>query len=255
MVPMISATATRERGDGDVVVDLAHRLGERPAVGEVHEAAVDRVEQAHAGREQDRQGQDRVPGQRERRRAAGEDQQADLGGGVEAEPEQHADRVHVPRLGDRLGGAAEEAVHEAAVVQVLLQLGLVVRRRGASRRNTPRICRQHDQVEDADDAAGTRRTRPCRSGPVTVCRPEESSSTWPASARTPTASRTHSTNTMVEWPRENQKPTETGPLAVGHQLAGGVVDRGDVVGVERVPHAQGVGGDAQPDAEHPVEPT
>ena len=31
----------RQPGDGDVVVDLAHRLGERPAVGEVHEAAVD----------------------------------------------------------------------------------------------------------------------------------------------------------------------------------------------------------------------
>ena len=28
---------------------------------------------------------------------------ADLGGGVEAEPEQQADRVHLPRLGDRLG--------------------------------------------------------------------------------------------------------------------------------------------------------
>ena len=40
----------REAGDGDVVEDLAHRLRERPAVGEVHERAVDRVEQRHARR-------------------------------------------------------------------------------------------------------------------------------------------------------------------------------------------------------------
>ena len=40
----------RQPGDGDVVVDLADRPGEGPAVGEVHEAAVDGVEQAHARR-------------------------------------------------------------------------------------------------------------------------------------------------------------------------------------------------------------
>src|SRR3954468_24706523 len=35
-----------QSGDREVVVDLAHRLGEGPAVGEVHERSVDRVEQA-----------------------------------------------------------------------------------------------------------------------------------------------------------------------------------------------------------------
>ena len=115
----------RDRGDGDVVEHLAHRLGERPAVGEVHEHPVDGVHQAHAGREQDRQHQDGVEGQVERGGATGEDQQPDLGGGVEAEPEQHADRVDLPRLGDRLGQPAEEPVHEAAVVELGLQLGLV----------------------------------------------------------------------------------------------------------------------------------
>ena len=39
------------------------------------------------------------------------------------------------------------------------------------------------------------------------------------------------------------------PLAVGHQLAGGVVDRRDVVGVEGVPQPERVRGDAEPDAE------
>ena len=63
----------RQAGDREVVEDLADRLGERPAVGEVHERAVDRVHQRHPGGEQDRQAQDRVPrqpGARRRRRRA-----------------------------------------------------------------------------------------------------------------------------------------------------------------------------------------
>jgi hypothetical protein len=39
------------------------------------------------------------------------------------------------------------------------------------------------------------------------------------------------------------------PLALVHQLAGGVVDGGDVVGVEGVPHAEGVGEHRDADAE------
>ena len=46
--------------------------------------------------------------------------------------------------------------------------------------------------------------------PVIRCRIELSSATWPARARTPTASSPTSTNTIVEWPRENQKPTDIG---------------------------------------------
>ncbi len=40
--------ADGQPGDDQVVVDLADRPGERPAVGEVHEQAVQRVEQHHA---------------------------------------------------------------------------------------------------------------------------------------------------------------------------------------------------------------
>ncbi len=47
-----------------------------------------------------------------------------------------------------------------------------------------------------------------------------------------------------------EEPDRQRPLAVGHQLAGGVVDRGDVVGVEGVAQTQGVGGDPEADAEH-----
>ncbi len=43
-----------------------------------------------------------------------------------------------------------------------------------------------------------------------------------------------SPNTTDEWPREKKKSDGKWPLPVVHQLAGGVVDRGDVVGVECV---------------------
>ena len=46
--------------------------------------------------------------------------------------------------------------------------------------------------------------------PVICCSVEESFSSWPASARTPSASSTTRPKTMEEWPRENQKPTESG---------------------------------------------
>src|SRR5579859_626418 len=117
----------REPGDHDVVVDLAYWTGERPAVREVHEAAVDGVEQAHPRGEEYGQGQDRVPGQVEHRRPAREYQQGDLGRGVEPEPEQQPDRVHLPGLVDRLRGPGQDPVDEAALVEVVLERGLVVR--------------------------------------------------------------------------------------------------------------------------------
>ena len=48
--------------------------------------------------------------------------------------------------------------------------------------------------------------------------------------------------------REEEADTE-GALPVVHQLAGGVVDRGDVVSVERVPQPQCVGGQSNADSE------
>ena len=78
ILPMASATTTDSAGDGDVVEDLAHRVGERPAVGLGHEHAVGRVHQRHARGEEDRQRRGspgtaraaggRAGGQREQRR-------------------------------------------------------------------------------------------------------------------------------------------------------------------------------------------
>src|SRR5215472_5608290 len=78
--------------------------------------------------------------------------------------------------------------------------------------------------------------------PVTLCSPELSLVTWLPSERMPKFSSTASAKTTEEWPSEKKKPTDRGRLP-SHQLAGGVVDGRDVVGVERVAHAQGVGQD------------
>ncbi len=54
--------------------------------------------------------------------------------------------------------------------------------------------------------------------PVNVCSPELSSSTGPTSDFTPIDSRNASANTIVEWPRENQKPTDNGFFGAGAPL-------------------------------------
>jgi hypothetical protein len=50
-------------------------------------------------------------------------------------------------------------------------------------------------------------------------------------------------------PEAEPEPDGQRPPALLHQLAGGVVDRRDVVDVERVPHTQRVGGNTEADAE------
>ncbi len=51
--------------------------------------------------------------------------------------------------------------------------------------------------------------------PVTECRPELSFVTGPTRVFTPSDSRKASPKTIVEWPSENQKPTESGLRTVG----------------------------------------
>ena len=84
--PIRNATAT-EAGDRDVVIDLPDRLHERPVVGDAHEQPVEGVEQAHPAREQEREDHDRVPRQPAGRSGTGENEERDLGRGVEPKPE------------------------------------------------------------------------------------------------------------------------------------------------------------------------
>ena len=96
-------------GDGEIVIELADRLDEGPAIGAEHQDAVGRVDQRHAGGEQCRKGQDRPDRQALGRLRRGDGQQADLGRRVEAQTEEKPDRQHLPALVDQSGKAAERS--------------------------------------------------------------------------------------------------------------------------------------------------
>jgi hypothetical protein len=59
-------------------------------------------------------------------------------------------RVDVPRLAHRPGQAAEEPVHEAALVELVLELLLVVLAAAHLAEHLD-DAHQHDEVEDAQD--------------------------------------------------------------------------------------------------------
>src|SRR5438067_5388518 len=79
----------RERRDGDVVVDLPNRVGERPAVRVAHERAVGGVEQRHSGREEQRKGKHGGERKIPAGGAGGQREQTHPAGGVEPEPAEH----------------------------------------------------------------------------------------------------------------------------------------------------------------------
>ena len=236
-----------QAGDDQVVVDLTDRAGERPAVGEVHEAPVQGVEQGHPPGEQQRQGQDRVPRQALGGGRGGGGEQQDLGGSVEADPEDQPDEEHVPGLGDRAHEPAEEAPHHAAGLQLALELGLVeqARAQAAEHLEDPG---QHDHVERRDqvqEAGCHRGADDPADGLVPGCGIDHGAEHRPGRDRQPDPDDDDDRGV----PEREEEPGAERPLPVGHELAGGVVDRGDVIGVERVPGAQRPGGERDPDPE------
>ena len=90
--------------------------------------------------------------------------------------------------------------------------------------------------------------------PVAEWSVEESSVTGPASAFTPEreqqGEREDDGGVAEGEPEADRERLAAG--VVGEQLARGVVDRGDVVGVEGVAQAEGVGQDADADGEDGV---
>ena len=90
------------------------------------------------------------------------------------------------------------------------------------------------------------RRRPARSRPVVWCSAEPSSCIAPSSPRTPTTTSTPRASTIVEWPSAKKKPTLSGRCPSSMSLRVVLSIAADVVGVERVAHAEHIGGD--PDA-------
>ena len=199
--------------------------------------------------EQERQREHGVVGQALDGGVGGGGEQHDLGGGVEADAEDQADEVQLPGVVDGAHEPAEEPVHQPAGLQLGLKFLLVV---GAVAHLPEDLedAGQHDQVQDRDqvqEAGGQQGADRPAGRLVGRVRVDHRAEDGPGRERDPDADG-HDDRGVAEG-EEETRPQRA--FAVGHQLAGGVVDAGDVIGVEGVPEAQEPRGDGhpEPDAE------
>src|SRR6478735_2096657 len=139
-----------------------------------------------------------------RRRPARAD---DLGGGGDAQAEQHPDRVDLPAWSPT-SSIRPGAVHEAAVVQLCLEFGLVELAMAHPSEHANDADQDH-QVQDAQDpqkgpghgrsdGAGNR----VQLGTVVLHLARQGAHAEDSSKV--------SAKTIVEWPSENQNPTDSG---------------------------------------------
>ena len=205
------------------------------------------VHQAHPGREQDREAHDGVPRQRLGGEQSRRGEQCDLGGGVEAHAEDHADGVHLPFLGDRLHPRAEHPVHEAPVLQLLLELLLVVVAVAHLAEHRDDASQDHD-VEEGDEVEESGRDDGAED-PAELLEPRSVVRDRPIHRLLgDDDARPDGDHDGRVAEREEVADAER-LLSLVHQLAGGVVDRRDVVGVEGVAQPERVGQHRHADAQ------
>src|SRR5437588_11238258 len=111
----------RQPGDRQVVKDLPNRVRKGPGIGAGHEGSIGGVHQRHARGKDQRQRDDRVERQVLRGGARRDGQEGDFRRGVESEPEEKTDRVHLPAPGDELEEASEYPGQQAAVDQLVVE--------------------------------------------------------------------------------------------------------------------------------------
>ena len=179
-------------------------MDEGPAVGAEHEDAVGGIDEAHAGGEENGEDEDGPDRQALRRLRGGNSEQADLGGGVEAQAEEESERIHLPAAVD----GADEGAYEAADPTHLLEGGVEGFFRVAAAATAPKVLatlRQHEEVDGGDgeeENGGT--SAPIRPPRWTI----PGKRAWMPAAVT--AMPIERPMTIVEWPREKKKPTRAG---------------------------------------------
>ena len=237
----------RQSGDGQVVVDLPDRFGKGPVVGEVHEAPVEGVEEAHAGGKENWQGEHGVERKATHHGRSGQDEQGDFAGSVESETEEGAEGIHLPWCVDPPGVAAEESIHQSAAVELALELRVVVLPLSHFP-GDPDDGDQHEEIEQADEVEkGPRDRRTNDPGPFVKCRGVVSHGSVKGTDPEVQHQREEEDDRRV--PEREEVSDAERPLAVLDQLARRIVYRRDVVGVEGVAHAERVGEDPCPEAE------
>ncbi len=163
-------------------------------------------------------------------------EQANLGRGVEAEAEQQADEVHVPAAGHQPEQAAEQAAEEAAPGEQQVEVFVVIAPAGLYAPEGLKDRDQHHHVHQrdgeqegggdngADDAAEILQGQKlCLDGK--------------GGDRHHRRQRHHDAG-MAE--REEQADADRA-LTLLHQLAGDIVDGGDVVGIDGVAQTEAIG--------------
>lgn len=231
-------------GQDDAVVqdgDLVAGEG-RGRVQAHHQRAVGRVEQAHADGEEHGEDQDQPDGRAARGLDGGDAEERDLAGRVEAQAEEDAERVHFPGAVNHLEHALEHVEQAPGAVDLEPAFLLVAGVRGDQRLQLPHQPVQdvdvHDAQEDqeggrhgcADDAAHLRKVvelvGDCRGGAGDNDGGDDD-------------------NGRVAKGEEHADCH--GLLAGGDEAAGHQVDGRDVVCVQSMAKAKGVGQDGRGD--------
>ena len=235
-----------DEGDGEVVVELADGFDVSPAVGSEHEDVVGGVDEGHAGGEERGEDEDREEREAFGGFGGGEAEQADFGGGVEAEAEEQAERIHVPAAADHAEDGAEESSEEAATaeedVEVFVDVGLAATNgfEGAEDGAEDDEVRDGDGEEKEGGDEGADETTDFAGAIDVVVQGEGAGGDGDGAE--------DDDGGVAEGKHEAHGD---GALALLHQLAGDVVDGGDVVGVDGMAEAEAVGeeGGAEKDGE------
>ena len=147
------------------------------------------------------------------------------------EPEQETDRQHMPALGDEPEQRTEDARQESPLVEQDVEIVLGERLASLHRLKGLVDRNLHQNVDEGDGEQKERRPL-CMTPPTAF-----SESKRDLSAEAAKAPPTDSIPTTADWPSEKKKPTPPA-LALLHELARDVVDRRDMVGVDRVAEAE-----------------
>src|SRR2546421_4917043 len=236
----------RERGDGEVVENLPHRVRESPRIRLRHKGAVGSVHQRHTGGEDQRQRDQRVDGDVLSRGSGGDGQERDLRRGIEAQPEEETHQVHLPAVRDEPEEPAKEPSQQPTGHQLVLERIPVVLARSHPAEQLEDV-QQDDQVHDPDqqqkDTGDARADQSADALQLAVGADHVADHELGGKSE-----RHRDQEHDRRMPKREEESNAEGLLPLLEQLAGGVVDGRDVVRVERMPQAKRVGETAE--AEH-----
>ena len=215
----------RGAGNGHIVIELALRLAERPAVGADHQHVIERIHQRHPAGKQRRKNHNRPNRHPARGAGGGDPQHADFRRRIKAEAKQKAHQIHLPAAANQAEGFTEQPAHHAAAGHDLIAhlFALLPRPKAApDAAQNDQVDKGHHQQKQrrhggADNAAG-------------LVKPAHLLAKRGGGRGNRRRSQHHNRRMPQREPRANGKR----PLPLLHHFAGHVVDRRDMVGVHRV---------------------